>query len=361
LADGEGDLSELSASFLAHANYLRAFTHLAGFSPLRRRPVAMQEIAQKLRTQLATTPDVAAGSAAPQRPVVIACLNRAWGTELLMTMTRRYASEEELIRVGNSWSAVQAYYASYSATQALLVALGQRRPTSHEVTQKRAVDLWITRSLDVPPWTFGRGSPTATATDPQGYRHGPGRSLNETMHQWSTCDAHTCWDIAALALRHTRGRALDDALAHRRQRKLAEKKRTFRTSQEIRRLHGKRPLTEPTWPARTTLTRVERAEEEERLRIFTTLDYMYRLRIKANYEDARMFTEGPSASPQSAAVARDLIDLTAATLLIHELRISAFLGRKWFVGEVDRWLAANAPPGAAEGLVARRQLLWEDQ
>lgn len=299
----------------------------------------MQEIARKLRAQLATTPDVVAGSAAPERPVVIACLNRAWGTELLMTMTRRYASEEELIRVGNSWSAVQAYYASYSATQALLIALGQRRPTSHEVTQKRTVDLWITRSLDVPPWTFGRGSASASATDPQGYRHGPGRPLNETMHQWSTCDSHTCWDIAALALRHTRGRALDYALAHRRQRKLAEKKRTFRASQETRRLQGKRPLTEPTWPARTTLTRVERAEEGERLRIFTTLDY------------------GPTASPQSAAVARDLIDLTAATLLVHELRISAVLGRTWFMGEVNRWLAANAPPGAAEGLVARRQLL----
>jgi hypothetical protein len=33
MADGERERSELSATILVHANYLRASAHLAGFSP----------------------------------------------------------------------------------------------------------------------------------------------------------------------------------------------------------------------------------------------------------------------------------------------------------------------------------------
>ena len=93
------------------------------------------------------------------------------------------------------------------------------------------------------------------------------------------------------------------------------------------------------------------------MRPYTLLDYLFRLRIKANYEDARMFTEGPEYGHQSAAVARDLVVVTSATLLAHELRIGRLIGPDVLLSAATAWLERNAPPGAPLGLARRRQLL----
>ncbi len=87
------------------------------------------------------------------------------------------------------------------------------------------------------------------------------------------------------------------------------------------------------------------------------LDYLYRLRIKANYEDATVFIEGPEDEMSSVRVAQDLELVTAATLLAHELRIGRLVGRDTVLPIVDGWLKTSGVLGNTVALAARRELL----
>lgn len=47
----------------------------------------------------------------------------------------------------------------------------------------------------------------------------PGRDVGLTVHQWKTCDAANCWDIAGHALKSTREDVIPDALRAKRENK----------------------------------------------------------------------------------------------------------------------------------------------
>ncbi len=69
----------------------------------------------------------------------MACLRRAWATARLLEHTHVLAEDSEIIRLANSWGAVQTYYVLYGAAQALVVAEGGTRPQSHEPTKRGRV------------------------------------------------------------------------------------------------------------------------------------------------------------------------------------------------------------------------------
>jgi hypothetical protein len=83
-------------------------------------------------------------------------LANAWGTELLLGLSRQYAVEDDLVRLANNWGAVQAYYVVYHAFQAYLLANGEARPTTHSKTQRMFADRWAGRTLHMPPLDTGR-------------------------------------------------------------------------------------------------------------------------------------------------------------------------------------------------------------
>lgn len=134
-------------------------------------------------------------------------------------------------------------------------------------------------------------------------------------------------------------------------------RKTWRNDEAQRLQAGRRPRKEPRFPL-PQLTPTEKAQAESRVPPSSLIQYLYRLRIKANYIDAMMFTDGPSDDVSSAVVHRDIRYLASGTLLVHEMHIRQLVGptrlRKW----ADTWLARNAPTGAATvGLAARRQYL----
>jgi hypothetical protein len=349
------DLVESPArkTFRTHANYLHAFaTIVRGGMPVTP-AAALIRTAERMDRLLPRKP--------PLREVhegeLRGCLTRAWGTELLLATGRRVASEDELLRLTNSWGVVQAYYAAYSATQALIVAEGRARPTAHTSTQKQAVDLWVTRAFAVAPWSFAMGSCAERNTGDDGSVNGPGRPIR-AAHPWSNCDPESCWDIAALALRSTRDEAVEQALAGRRKEKLSRRRKAWEEAERGRIAKGRRPRVKPPWPASANLTAGESADVESRVRPYTVLDYLYRLRIKANYEDATVFVEGPEDDSSSIRVAQDLELVTAATLLAHELRIGRLIGRDAVLAIVDGWLETSGVLGNTVALAARRELLF---
>lgn len=188
--------SEATKSFRSHANYLHAFALIVRGGFL----VTSAEALERVAGEVAATTWARPGERADE-PVLRGCLTRAWSTELLLALGAAVAGEDELLRLTNSWAVVQAYYAAYGATQALLVAEGKPRPQTHPKTQAQAVDLWVTRATELAPWSLAMATPGRRPAGDDGAINGPGRSLRD-VHPWSGCDPQSCWDIAGKALAH---------------------------------------------------------------------------------------------------------------------------------------------------------------
>jgi len=96
---------------------------------------------------------------------------------------------------------------------------------------------------------------------------------------------------------------------------------------------------------------------DSKLREYSMLDYLYRLRIKANYEDAGMFTDGPDDDEVSKSVHADLVNIAAAAMLVHELHIRQLVGATVMKRWLEEWVKANPIGLRPMGLAARANLI----
>ncbi|MFC8176678.1 hypothetical protein [Streptomyces sp. NPDC057325] len=341
--------SEQTRSFRTHASYIRAFRELALGEEIAEPESAVVRLHASAASILYRQP-------VPPRPYdreqLFGCLRRAWATARLLEHTHELAGDSEIIRLANSWGAVQAYYVLYGCAQALMVAEGGARPQAHEPTKRRYVDLWTSRTMQLAPWTLAAAAPGTRLADADGFLSGPGRPLDLELHPWVSWQSEQAWDIAAKALRSTRQILVDDRLSHKRRELLSAKKKAWRADREVRLVSGRPPVPEP---KSARLSAAQKEEVTSATRPVTMADYLYRLRIKANYEDVTMFSNGPTADHEASAVGSDLIALVCATLLVHELRIAALVGRKELIKAMDSALLYGAADSAGS-LAQRRDL-----
>ena len=87
------------------------------------------------------------------------------------------------------------------------------------------------------------------------------------------------------------------------------------------------------------------------------MDYLYRLRIKSNYEDADMFTDGPWDTSQSAVFYRRLCALASATLFLTELSVMPIWGKARFLAYREGWMKSRAHKVTQQELLNRTSLL----
>jgi hypothetical protein len=286
---------------------------------------------------------------APVVDQVQASLRNAWGTELLLALGGTLGGDDELVRLMNNWAVVQAYYCCYHGTQALLAARGSGRPENHSKTQNAFVSLWVARNLQCPPWSFGAGA--------QKWCNPPeNQSIDDKINSLSHPSRFNCWSLAGKALRTTREERFGERVKEERSRKRTKRKQAWETEQQQRESEGKKRLKEPEF-GQPRLTGSEKAKIEGRLRPFSMMDYLYRLRIKTNYKDAAMFTEGPEDEDASIRVHLALSFLTNCTLLVHEMRIQRLVGEKQLLQWIDDWLGKSGPGARGLGLARRRDLL----
>lgn len=286
---------------------------------------------------------------APVIDQVQASLRNAWGTELLLALGGTLGADDELVRLMNNWAVVQAYYCCYHGTQALLAARGSRRLESHSKTQNEFASLWVTRNLQCPPWSFGVGA--------KGWCNPPEKQqIDDKINSLSHPNRFNCWSLAGKALRTTREERLSERVKEERNRKRSKRKQTWEKEQMQRESEGKKRLKEPEL-GQPRLAATEKVKVEERLRPFSVMDYLYRLRIKTNYKDAAMFTDGPEDAEASIRVHLALSFLTGCTLLVHELRIQGLVGEKLMLQWADDWLEKSGPGAEGLGLARRRDLL----
>jgi hypothetical protein len=293
--------SDVTGAFRTHLRYLEALAWIASDGHWK-----LSDAYGSLRSRLLGSPSCPrAATALGGSSQVQKSLANAWGTELLLLLSHRLLKGDEIVRVSNNWNAVQAYYALYHATQAVLVARGLERPESHPKTQKMFLDFWGRLPSEFAPWSFTFGpdghSPASVVVDP-------------SLHVWSMIDSSTCWSIACKALRTTRADAVAERFRSARIEKRKELRKDWLNKEEARRSRGLKARREPSFPL-PLLTPGERNKAERSTRSYSVLDYLYRLRIRTNYVDSAMFTDGPAEPHESSSVRVSLLKIVCLSLL----------------------------------------------
>jgi hypothetical protein len=347
--------SEHNRSFRTHAAYLKAFRTLAaaGGSYFNRRTY-LPKLADRALEGYEGNIRRAQGNVDIE--TVRNCLHRAWGTEALLCVTSALAPDADVLRMALAWGAVQMYYACYGSAQAVLVAEGLRRSEQHNATQKQVVGLWAERKFSIEPWSFAATSPGTRLACPAGFLNGPDRPLDLSIHTWAVQTPGKEWDLAAKALRSTRDEKVKAAISKARDAKKAARVKAWKQEEDDRLTLGRKPRKTPEIGS-PQLTPSEKSSTEKSVRAVTVLDYFYRLRIKANYIDDEVFSQGPENDRDAESFATSMQDLVAATLLVHELRLGKLLGPAWVLREANSWLSTHCTTDPSSGLTARRPLL----
>jgi len=335
-----------TATFRTHANYLRAFDRLT-FTP---HPFGQQDFFGDLHQRITDSGILPQERRAElDQGQVRRSLHNAWGTEFLMLTSQRFAAEEDIIRLSNNWLCIQTYYVFYHCVQALAVAKGNPRPESHPRTQSLFCDYWANRHFVLPPWTLGVGADGARNAP-------PGIVINPNVHPWETCEGGNAWSVAAKALTTTRAEALQERMSQAREAKRRARRREWERVERERLALGRKPRVQRRF-ALPLLTPADKDRIRTRLRAYTVMDYLYRLRIKTNYVDSNMFTDGPEEEGESSEARRSLCQLASGTLFLHELALRRIVGDDVFCPWVRDWIERNMPPEMEFGVLTRRAWL----
>ncbi|BBZ29773.1 hypothetical protein MMAD_40680 [Mycolicibacterium madagascariense] len=126
-------------------------------------------------------------------------------------------------------------------------------------------------------------------------------------------------------------------------RKFKQNRKDWQAKEDARLAKGKPPKTMPVFKT-AQLSPTEKADCEQNVRAYGWLDYLYRLRIKANYEEAEMFTERPDDNVSSAQVVRNMVRISTAVMIAHEVRIARLIGRNALLDITNAWKQTNSPP-----------------
>lgn len=324
--------SETSQRFFTYRHYMRAFAGLAGFwQPSDDPPSICTTLAARISALPTCRPQ------AEHRFDVDALkrsLMNAWGTELLLSMSSVYAVEDELVRLTNNWAAVQLYYVFYHAAQALHIARGNARPDSHPKTKSIYLDMWATRKLDCAPWTLGHAATPVNA--PPGHVVDP--KVTTIAAPYGDADF---LNYAFKALFTTRKECIPEAIRAKRQEKQRALKRNWEREEQNRLSNGKKPRVRPRFRLPLLLDD-EKAACQDSVRCHTLMDFLWRLRTRANYQDGLILLEGPTDDRVSASLNADMRHLAFATMLLFEMHIAKVVGGKAMAELINSWLTRNS-------------------
>lgn len=338
-------------SFKTHKNYIAAYHAIidqrTGF---RSREPLFQHLYGRIRNT-----DLLSGTTETEidEETLKKSLCNAWGTEFLLYANRSVARDDEVVRLSNNWSVIQAYYVFYHSTQALIISKGMLRPESHPKTQKSYKSLWCDRSSTLHPWSLCYSSSGLT-NSPSEYQ------IDDLIHAWTYPDQDSSWSLIAKSLKTTRKDFLTDAIKAERVRKKKLARKNWDAEESSRLSQGKRARKPPA-DRLPRLSSDEKTAISSKLRSYTMMDYLYRLRIKTNYVDANMFTDGPEDETSSSQIRRQVCEIASATLFVTELQIMNQWNKAKFIEFLKDWAQKNIPPTFTLGLPQRISILEQHE
>jgi hypothetical protein len=243
------------------------------------------------------------------REQVRGVLFNAWHTEVALALPEAL-DDPGLARFTNQWGPVQAYYATYCLWRAWFLT-ERRAVRTHGAALKQVSGLVTGRNLLPFPWSCSsRGGPTLAEAEHLGFAEAVLRDVSALTRPPGE---YTTDEWIAKLLRTTRGHFL--------------KERESKWKAENRTRSG-RPY--------ARIPPDERRRIREQLHSTTLFDFLYRLRIRANYGDVDDFVVGQLSDDDAQTYFRSLLDVTRKTMQTVE----AMIRRSMRTGEFDQMAVA---------------------
>lgn len=221
-------------------------------------------------------------------------LRIAWNTEFLLSIDH---GDPDIVRINNQWAPIQAYYATYSGLEAVAYAQDGHLPKSHSKTQRKCSDYFV--NLGISPWDKafqGSEGKSGSAHKPVNF---PSSLVIPHNLQRSGVDP---LGMIARCLKAEHSHRIDD--------KWKSKKESGCFKYQYK-------------PGPTTL-----------------LHFLYRLRIKSNYQEIDAFV---TQAPQNEILefAEALQALTSWSLALFEIVLIRRFGAQVVLDVAQDYLAAN--------------------
>ena len=255
-------------------------------------------------------------------------LRKSWST--LRRLDREVEDPNVFDEEANAWLPSQAYYAVFHAVLGFAAASGQVIPRDHAAALKLAGKEVVRGSLPAPWDAWCEGCPQTGS-----HRFGGLVPSADAVHVLSSPDPWTSDDRLAMFLRTTRRKELER-----------------RFNQE----RGRKPL-----PGRSRRNLM--ATDKERIATSmpptTLFDVLWRMRKKANYEDADTFVLGAAGELDARRFGQALVIVTDATVAALEGLTAAYVGPDLLANLSDAY--ASKTSSGAHTAVGRRAASWDDR
>lgn len=314
---------EYAEAFRAYVNY---FEDLAGAIE-GRYGFAAPSLAAGVQDAVAAHPPTSRVQrrrlTAPNAKALDAAFRKSWSA--LRRIDREVEDPTTYDEEANAWLPMQAYYATFWAIIAYAVASGQPVPKDHAAALKLA-GKEVVRGLLPPPWdAWCDGCPQLGTCSFGGIN-----PSGQLVHVLSTPDPWSSEDRLAMFLRTTRQKELE---------------RRFKQARE-----SAKPA-----PGRTrkNLPKAEKARMAHSMAPTTVFDVLWRMRKKANYEDADTFVLGAAGELDARRLGQALVIVTDATIAALEAAASACVGPDMLADMSEAYARkATAAAGSVLGLHA---------
>jgi hypothetical protein len=261
----------------------------------------------------------------PEVKALDAAFRKAWST--LRRLDLEVEDPDNYDVEANAWIPTQAYYAVFHSILGLAIASGQTVPRDHAAALKVAGKV-AERGALPPPWDAWCGGCPQTGS----CTFGGLNPSSASVHVLSRPEPGTSEDRLAMFLRTTRQKELERRFNQERLRK-PEPGRT-----------------------RRNLTRADKEGMARSMAPTTIFDVLWRMRKKANYEDADTFVLGAAGDLDARRLGQALVIVVDATIAALEALAAAYAGANLFADMADAYRKkTSATPTSALG---RRSLSW---
>lgn len=230
-----------------------------------------------------------------RRQATKAALQKTWGW--LHRMSAEIEDPYPLDEEANAWLPVMSYYAVFHALLAYAAASGQAVPRDHTATRRLAAKE-VKRGVFPYPWSaWCEGCPQTGKVS-----FGGGLLPDEPVHVLSNPDPATSEARLAMFLRTTRQKELEQRFAEERHKKITPGRSRRNLSKQV-----KEHLATSMAPT-------------------TVFNLFWRMRVKANYEDADVFVLGAEHELDARRFGAGLVIVTDTTVAALEALIAAYVG-----------------------------------
>ena len=233
-------------------------------------------------------------------------LYRGWLTFKALTVLP-VGDHPELATTANFWAPVQAYYAAHGLGMAALIALGDDPPQNHRAFRAAMANQIVKRLIPSPFNITCRGNTLDRKDDTIAFDNCSvevsrvRQTSNLENPMYASQEA-----LIAKALITTRSRLLEEMFDDARRRDVKKGKR------------------------RRNLDSSEKQQIEGRLHPTSIFDFLYRIRVRSNYDDPEMYIYGQGDESTAQNHYRNLLQLTTNLVAVLERIVERKIGPKPF-------------------------------